>query len=128
MLFDPNLGEEGIGAIVAKVEDKIKSFGAELGKTEKWGTKRLASMILKARKLKSAYYVLIYFKAEPSVPGKVQSFLKITEEIVRHSLILAEAKPQGEIEGTSLVAEPGIEVVNVGEIKDVSAGEGSGES
>lgn len=127
MIFDPSLGEENIGTVVSKIENKIKTLGGEIQKTDKWGVRRLASMINKARKLKQGYYIYIAFKAETSVPAKIQATLKVTEEIVRYSLIRAEEKQPAEIEGAPL-QEPGIEAVNVGELKIKEAGESSGQS
>jgi small subunit ribosomal protein S6 len=127
MIFDPNLGEENIGTVVSKIENKIKTLDGEVQKTDKWGVRRLASMLTKARKLKQGYYVFIAFKAEPSVPAKVQSTLKVTEEIVRYSLIRVEEKQPAEIEGAPL-PEAGIEAVNVGELRIKKAEESSGQS
>lgn len=110
IIFDPNLGEEKIGAMVGKVEDKIKSLKGEISKTDKWGARRLASVMHKAKKLRQGFYVLIYFKSDPSVPAQVQALLKVTENVVRYSVMRAGEAP---------VAAPGgeIEAVNVGEIK-----------
>jgi len=113
LIFDPNLGEETISGIVTKLEEKIKKLGGELEKTDKWGVRRLASVMNKARKLTQGYYVVVYFKSETSLPGQLQSTLKVTENIVRYSLLRATEKPAAEIEG-----EPQIEAVNVGEIKE----------
>ncbi len=135
LLFDPNLGEEKIEEDVSKVENRIKSHGGEILKIEKWGSRRLASTIEKARKLKHAYYVILYFQSEPSLPGELQKYLKVSEKIIRYSLIRAEEKPLPEIEGTPLEEKVETEAFDVGEIKEESsappeaeAGEIGGES
>ncbi len=117
LLFDPNLGDEKIGQIVSKVEGKVKSLGGELGKTDKWGAKNLPVRLQKAKKLKQAYYVVVYFKSETSIPGQLQNYLKVTENIIRYSVIRSQAKPEAEIEGAPLEPKEEIEAVNVGEIK-----------
>ena len=117
LIFDPDLGEEKIGGIVSKVEGKIKSLGGELEKTDKWGIKRLASVISRAKKLQQAYYVVIYFKCQTSLPGELQSYLKVTENIVRYIISRAAAKPLAEIEGTPLEEKGEVKAVEVGEIK-----------
>ena len=43
IVFDPNLGEDKIDVILGKIEAKIKGAGGEVTKTDKWGTRRLAS-------------------------------------------------------------------------------------
>lgn len=117
LLFDPNLGDEKIGQIVSKVEGKVKSLGGELGKTDKWGAKNLPVRLQKARKLKQAYYVVVYFKSETPLPGQLQNYLKVTENIIRYSIIRSQAIPQAEKEGAPLESKEEIEAVDVGEIK-----------
>ena len=130
IVFDPNLGEEKIDAILGKIENKIKAGGGELTKTDKWGTRRLASMMKKAKKLQQGYYAIIYFKAETSVPAQLQQLLKVTENVIRYSVYRGSEKPLAEIEGTPVEAGA-VEAVNVGEIKEVAPapeGEVSGQS
>ena len=126
LLFDPNLGEDKIGQLIAKIEDKVKGLGGELTKTDKWGVKNLPVRLQKAKKLKQAYYAVIYFKAETSLPGQLQNYLKVTENILRYSVFRSQAEPQPEIEGAPLTPPPSgegikpkeeIEAVDVGEIK-----------
>jgi ribosomal protein S6 len=118
MIFDPALGEEKIGAFVSKIEDKIKSNKGEVSKTEKWGVRKLASMMKKAKRLVNGYYVLIRFSSPGSVPAELKSFLKVSEIVVRYFLTravevpLKEEKPEG---------KP-IEAVVVGEIQGGDAG------
>jgi small subunit ribosomal protein S6 len=117
LLIDPGLGEEKTEALLTKVANKIKTLGGEIEKTDKWGTKKLASIVHRAKKLTSAYYVVIYFKSATSLPAELRNFLKVTEEVVRSSIMHAVEK----------TLEPAVEAVNVGEIKEV-AGELGGES
>lgn len=119
LLFDSNLGEEKIGGIVSKIEGKIGSLGGELEKTDKWGVRNLPLRLQKARKLTQAYYVALFFKGESALPGKIQAYLKVTENIIRYSVMRAVPKAEPEI-----AAAP--EAVNVGEIK--GAEEALGES
>jgi small subunit ribosomal protein S6 len=126
MIFDPNLGEEKITAILSKVEAKIKGLKGEVVKTDKWGTRALSSVMGRARKLKQGYYVVIYFKAETSVPGELQAYLKVTENIVRYSVLKAVEMPPQEIKGSPTEGKDEIEAVNVGEIR--GTGETGGQS
>lgn len=122
VLFDPNLGEEKIGQIISKIEAKISSLGGELEKTDKWGVKNLPGRLKSAKKLKQAYFTVIYFKGASELPGKLQGFLKVTENIIRYSTQRSQPMPAAEIEG----APQKIEAINVGEIK--GAEEALGES
>ena len=116
--FDPNLGEEKIGEMVSKIETKIKGFGGEVEKVDRWGIRKLASIIKKAKKLTQAYFVVVFFKGEKVLPGKVQSYLKVTEDIIRYSIFKGVPKQKVEIAGTP--ADKGaVEAVNGGEIKNL---------
>jgi small subunit ribosomal protein S6 len=118
LLIDPNLGDEKIAEMIVKVEDKIKGWGGEIIKTDKWGLKKLASLVKKAKKLTQAYYTIIYFQSESTLPEKLRGYLKVTEHLVRYSVINSEATPQ-----PAATAVAAAEAVFVGEIQ----GEGLGQ-
>lgn len=124
LLFDAAMGEDKIGVILTKVEDKIKALGGQISQTEKWGTRKLASMVKKAKNLTQAYYVMIRFSAPSSLPAGLNSYLKVSESIARHFLSRAVELPPVEerIEGRP------IEAVNVGDIgsPEPSGSEGKG--
>jgi small subunit ribosomal protein S6 len=110
LLFDPALGEEKIGQVVAKIEEKIKSLGAEVEKVEKWGTKKLASRVRRAKKLTQGYYVLIYFRGESRLPEELIAYLRVTEHVIRYFVaraeeFLATPKEEKEIAGVPLEVE-----------------------
>jgi small subunit ribosomal protein S6 len=123
MIFDPNLGEEKTGAFVAKIEEKIKGLGGEIDKTEKWGTRRLASMIKKAKTMTQGYYVLVRFKSPAGVPAELRALLKVSENVIRYFLskavIVLEGHVRREAPGAARVAE----AVEIGEIKGKPLGE-----
>lgn len=114
LIFDPGMGEDKIGTAVAKIEDKIKAGKGEIARTEKWGIKKLASMMKKAKKLTQGYYILIRFSAPSSVPGELKSYLKVTESIVRYFISRAVEVPVVE----EKVESKTLEAVNVGEIQE----------
>jgi small subunit ribosomal protein S6 len=108
MIFDSGQGEEKIGQFVTKIEDKIKGSGGEVEKVEKWGTRRLASVIKKAKSLTQGYYVLVRFKGPSPAPAELRAYLKVSESVVRYFLSRAVA-PEAVVSA--------IEAVSVGEIK-----------
>ena len=126
MIFDPNLGDEKIEKIISKAEEKIKSLGGEIEKTDKWGSKRLAAPFAKFKKLTNGYYVVIYFKSEPSVPAQVQSSLKVTENIIRYSIYRSTPVSEQAMAAPPLIEEGKGEGLEIGEIK--GAEEAFGES
>ncbi len=105
LIFDPGLGEEKIDQIILKVEDKIKNFGGELLKTDKWGAKSVANVFKKTRKLTQVYYVVIYFKGPSALPASLQAYLKVTENILRYAVYRSTEQggsPLAEITGEPL--------------------------
>jgi small subunit ribosomal protein S6 len=123
LIFDPNLGEDKTGAFVAKIEEKIKSLGGEVDKTEKWGTRRLASMIKKAKSLTQGYYVLLRFKAPTNVPAQLRALLKVSESVIRYFLSLAVVLEEGHVGRREAPGAPVTEAVEIGEIKGKPLGE-----
>jgi small subunit ribosomal protein S6 len=130
VLFDSALGEEKIEEVLSKIEKKLKELGGEIQKTDKWGNRKLASGIKKAKKVKHAYYVLFYFKSETALPAEILKYLKFTENILRYSLIRAQEKSLAQIEGVPVEEERGPEKIKNEEpdIFPVGAGESGGES
>ena len=127
LVIDPALGEEKLSVLVGKIEEKIKGLKGEIEKIEKWGNKRLSSMIKKAKRLTQGYYVFFSFKSLPSAPAEIRGFLKVNESVISYMLTRAEvfAAPNSEekeISGTPLAA------VNVGEIPAAPEEKGLGQS
>ena len=124
LTLDPSLGEEKIEEIIGKTEEKIKSFGGEFEKVDKWGVRKLAATFKKAKKLTQGYFAVLFFSGEKTLPGSLQHFLKVNENIVRYSIVKAVPKPkEAEIAGTP-VEKKEIEAVAVGEIKVAREGHG----
>lgn len=116
-------------AHVNKIEDKIRSLGGEISKTDKWGTRKLASMLRKHPKLQQAFYVLIFFQSATAVPASLNAYLKINEEIARYAVIRGGEEAPAEIAGTPIAEPSEAEAVEVGEIKgEPDAEESSGQS
>lgn len=116
LLFDPALGEEKITALLTKIEAKIKAGKGEVDKTEKWGTKRLASMIKKAPRLTQAYYVLIRFRSPSNLPAELKAYLKVTENVIRY--FIARAVETGAVTTEKIeIAGTPIEGAPLGELK-----------
>jgi len=57
--------------------------------------------------MNQAYYAIVYFKSETSVPAKITAHLKTTENIVRYSVYKATEKlPLEEIKGVPVPEAP----------------------
>ncbi|MDD4179773.1 MAG: 30S ribosomal protein S6 [Candidatus Margulisbacteria bacterium] len=116
LIFDPKMGEDKIDHFVTKVGEKIKGWGGEVEGVEKWGAKRLASIMSKAKTLQQGFYVLVRFKSPANVPGEVKAFLKVSESVVRSFLSRAVAAETVTSEKSEIAGKP-LDAVSVGEIK-----------
>jgi len=99
IIFNPAVTEDRMDASIAKLEKKIKDSGGADIVTAKWGTRKLASTISKAKKATEGYYVLINFNGEGRTPNDLKSLLNVSEEIIRYSVICsrpAQAEPKEE--------------------------------
>ena len=83
-IIDPDLGEEGIAALVEKFKALVEAEGTLTG-IEEWGKRRLAYLI---NDKPEGYYVLMNFECKPEFPAELDRVFKITEGIMR-SLITA---------------------------------------
>lgn len=116
LLFDPNLGEEKISQVLGKIEDKVKSQGGEVDKVEKWGARRVASLVRKVKNMTQAYYVLVRFHGETNLPAELSSFLKVTEAVVRYFISRAVVMAPPQIQRREMGSAPA-NAIPVGEIE-----------
>ena len=90
VLIRPDL-ESDIEAPISKVRDIGKKAGGEIKKEDNWGKKKLA---YKIRKEDFAIYVYMDIVLPADAPLKISNTLKITEEVLRYLLVLADEKTQ----------------------------------
>ena len=90
VLIRPDL-ESDIEAPISKVRDIVKKAGGEIKKEDNWGKKKLA---YKIRKEDFAIYVYMDIVLPADAPLKISNTLKITEEVLRYLLVLADEKTQ----------------------------------
>lgn len=106
LIFNASLGEEKTSQVLSKIEAKIKSLGGEIEKTDKWGSKRLASAIKKVKGMTQGYYVLITFKSPSEVPAELRNFLKVMEEVPRYFISKAQVIPLANTAGKGIAGTP----------------------
>ena len=83
-IIDATLSDEKKEALVEKVKTLVVNNGGETSEPEKWGVRKYAYAI---NFQNEGYYVLMNFKANPSVPKLMESQLRITDGIVRHMIV-----------------------------------------
>ena len=89
VLLHPDL-EIDAEAPIRKVEGIVTGAGGRVSKRDNWGKKRLAYPI---KHQDFAIYVYFEVELEPEQVSAVEAALLITEEVIRHILVLHEDAP-----------------------------------
>ncbi|MBF1138063.1 MAG: 30S ribosomal protein S6 [[Eubacterium] sulci] len=87
-IIDPTLEDEKKDAAVERVKGIIAAEG-EVENVDVWGLRKLAYPI---QKKNEGYYVVIDFKAEPTLPAELDRRLKISEDFMRHIIVNKDAE------------------------------------
>ena len=85
-IIDPDLGEEGIAALVEKFKAMVEAEGT-LTEIDEWGKRRLAYPI---NDMTEGYYVLMTCECKPELPAELDRVFKITEGILRSLITCVE--------------------------------------
>ena len=83
-IIDPNIGEDGIAAIVEKFKTLIETNGT-IDEMEEMGKRKLAYEI---NYISEGYYVLVKFVSGPDFPAELDRILGITEGVIRSIITL----------------------------------------
>jgi small subunit ribosomal protein S6 len=89
LLFRPDLEDDQLQAAVERVTRAIVNAGGGLSKISPWGKRRLAYPIQRHR---DASYFLIHFDIEPGAVRDIERGLLISEEILRHLVVVLEPR------------------------------------
>jgi len=89
VLLHPDL-EIDVEAPIAKVERLVEAAGGRVIKRDNWGKKRLAYRI---KKQDFAIYVYFEIELEGAKVRELEDQILITEEILRHILVVHEVNP-----------------------------------
>ena len=88
LILDPALEDDKKDATVETVKGIIAAEG-EVGNVDTWGMRKLAYPI---QKKSEGYYVVIEFKAQPTVPKELDRRLKISDNGLRHMIVNTDEK------------------------------------
>ena len=80
VIFDPRPTDEEVAALLTKLQDNLKTLGAEVRQAESWGKRRLAYDI---RKQREGTYSVIECSAEPAVIKEFERQLGLNEQVLR---------------------------------------------
>jgi small subunit ribosomal protein S6 len=80
LIIDPRLTEEEIPPLLGRLTETLKGLGAEPGKSESWGKRRLAYDL---RKQREGTYAVIECSAEPATIKEFERQLRLNEHVLR---------------------------------------------
>jgi small subunit ribosomal protein S6 len=113
LLFRPDLEDDQLQSAVERVTRAIVNAGGSLSKISPWGKRRLAYPIQHHR---DASYFLIHFDIEPAAVREIERGILISEEILRHLVVVLEPRQRrdgesemdGETDGVAVGAIDGL--------------------
>jgi len=80
VIVDPRPTDEEVAALLAQLGEQVKALGAEVGKVDNWGKRRLAYDI---RKQREGTYAVFEVSAEPSMMKEFERQLRLNESVLR---------------------------------------------
>jgi small subunit ribosomal protein S6 len=89
-IVQPLVDEDGLNALIARVQQYIERDGGEVIRIEPWGLRRLAYSI---QDFWEGQYVLIRFNLEPLNVNTFDRGLRLTEGIIRHLIVQQDETP-----------------------------------
>jgi small subunit ribosomal protein S6 len=84
IILDPALEEAAVQAQVDRATELIRSGGAEPGRVDRWGKRRLAYEINHHRE---GTYLLVEAKGEPGSLDVLDRALHLADEVLRHKVV-----------------------------------------
>jgi small subunit ribosomal protein S6 len=80
VIMDPRITEEEAAALLGRLQETFKGLGAQVGKVESWGKRRLTYEI---RKQREGVYAVIEAAAEPAAVKEFERQLRLNEQVLR---------------------------------------------
>ena len=87
VLINAALEDDQIEVILNKIQDTITTHGGSIIEIDKWGRKRLAYPIKKA---KSGYYAIFRFNSKPELISTLERNYRLEENIYRYLTIVLD--------------------------------------
>jgi len=84
VIINAALEDEQVEATISRMQETITTHGGELIELDKWGRKRLAYPIKKA---KSGYYVVFRFSATTDLVATLERNYRLDENVIRYLTI-----------------------------------------
>ena len=88
LVLSAKIEDEPRAALLERVKDLVTRVGGTITEVDEWGRKKLAYEI---QKMSEGYYYFIRFDAEPSVPGEIESRIRIMDNVLRYLCVRTDA-------------------------------------
>ena len=83
-ILKADMEDEARSALIKRFDDLIVEDGGEVTETDEWGMRRFAYPI---NYQNEGYYVLVNFKAQPSLIEEIERVFRITEDTIRFMIV-----------------------------------------
>jgi small subunit ribosomal protein S6 len=80
LIVDPQLTDEEIAQLGARLQEALVTLGGEVMTSEDWGRRRL---VFELRKQREGHYLLLQVRAVPAVMREYERQLKLNESVLR---------------------------------------------
>lgn len=87
VLINAALEDDQIEVTLSKIQESITTHGGEIIEVDKWGRKRLAYPVKKA---KSGYYAIFRYNSTPDQIAIIERNLRLDENIYRYLTIVLD--------------------------------------
>ncbi len=87
IIVQPDLGDEELKALSAKIQEVIASMKGDFQRLEDWGVRKLAYPINKA--IRGRYYYL-RFDAEAPLIAELERRLRLDDKVIRYQSVVLE--------------------------------------
>ncbi len=86
----PDLDEEGLGAAIERIHQRISEYGGAVKTSDRWGKRKIAYPI---KKYRDGVYVLTVFTLEAGQVARLRQTLGLQEDLLRFTVAAHRAVP-----------------------------------
>jgi small subunit ribosomal protein S6 len=99
LVVDPEVGDDGLPAVVERVNNFIVERGGSINNVDQWGKRRLAYPI---KRHNEGYYVITHFGIDPQAIRALEGSLDLAEDVLRHLVTRIEEVKAPEVKEAKL--------------------------
>ena len=88
VVVNAKIEDDARAAVIEKVQAYITRFGGTVTNVDEWGKRRLAYEV---QKMREGFYYFITFESEATAPAKIESRLRIMDNVIRFLCVKEEA-------------------------------------